>query len=60
MPLSWLQTFGAGIEEILRRGNGADRQLRAFDARGDVVEVVRGIADETEAVGAPATDGASA
>ena len=34
-----------GIEEILRRGNAADRQLRIFNANRDVVEVVRDIAD---------------
>jgi carboxylate-amine ligase len=39
----------AGIEEILRRGDSADRQLRTFNANRDVVEVVRDIADETEA-----------
>jgi carboxylate-amine ligase len=39
----------AGIEEILRRGNAADRQLRTFNANRDVVEVVRDIADVTEA-----------
>jgi carboxylate-amine ligase len=38
-----------GIEEILRRGNAADRQLRTFNANRDVVEVVRDIADVTEA-----------
>jgi carboxylate-amine ligase len=38
----------AGIEEILRRGNAADRQLRTFNANRDVVEVVRDIADVTE------------
>jgi glutamate---cysteine ligase / carboxylate-amine ligase len=43
----------AGVEEILRRGNGADRQLRVFNTNHDVVEVVRGIADETEDVEAP-------
>src|SRR5436305_14199870 len=31
----------AGIEDILRRGNGADRQLRVFNANRDIVEVVR-------------------
>ena len=41
----------AGIEEILRRGNGADRQLRVFNANRDIVEVVREIAELTEAVG---------
>jgi carboxylate-amine ligase len=39
----------SGIEEILRRGDSADRQLRTFNANRDVVEVVRDIADETEA-----------
>jgi glutamate---cysteine ligase / carboxylate-amine ligase len=39
----------AGIDEILRRGNAADRQLRTFNANRDVVEVVRDIADVTEA-----------
>jgi glutamate---cysteine ligase / carboxylate-amine ligase len=38
-----------GIEQILKRGNGADRQLRTFNANRDVVEVVRDIADVTEA-----------
>jgi hypothetical protein len=38
----------AGIEEILARGNGADRQLRTFNANRDIVEVVRDIADVTE------------
>jgi carboxylate-amine ligase len=44
----------AGIEEILARGNGADRQLRVFNANRDVVEVVREIADATEAAAVPA------
>lgn len=39
-----------GIREILARGNGADRQLRVFNANRDIVEVVREIADATEAV----------
>ncbi len=39
----------AGIEEIVRRGNSADRQLRTFNANRDVVEVVRDIAGLTEA-----------
>jgi carboxylate-amine ligase len=39
----------AGVEEILRRGNGADRQLHVFNANRDIVEVVREIADVTEA-----------
>jgi glutamate---cysteine ligase / carboxylate-amine ligase len=38
-----------GIREILSRGNGADRQLRVFNANRDVVEVVREIAEATEA-----------
>jgi carboxylate-amine ligase len=38
-----------GIREILSRGNGADRQLRVFNANRDIVEVVREIADATEA-----------
>jgi glutamate---cysteine ligase / carboxylate-amine ligase len=38
----------AGIERILRRGNGADRQLRVFNANRDIVEVVREIAELTE------------
>jgi carboxylate-amine ligase len=37
-----------GIEEILSRGDGADRQLRVFNANRDIVEVVRDIADVTE------------
>ena len=40
-----------GIEEILARGNGADRQRRVFNANRDVTEVVHEIADATEAVG---------
>jgi carboxylate-amine ligase len=42
-----------GIRDILARGNGADRQLRIYNANRDIVEVVREIADATEAV--PAT-----
>jgi len=37
-----------GIREILSRGNGADRQLRVFNANRDIVEVVREIAEATE------------
>jgi glutamate---cysteine ligase / carboxylate-amine ligase len=37
-----------GIEAILRNGNGADRQLRVFNANRDIVEVVSEIADATE------------
>jgi carboxylate-amine ligase len=43
-----------GIREILRRGNGADRQLRVYNANRDIVEVAREIADATEAGGDPA------
>jgi len=38
-----------GIREILSGGNGADRQLRVFNANRDLTEVVREIADATEA-----------
>ena len=38
-----------GIREILAHGNGADRQRRVFNANRDIVEVVREIADATEA-----------
>ncbi len=37
-----------GIGEILARGNGADRQLRIFNANRDIVEVVSEIAAATE------------
>jgi carboxylate-amine ligase len=43
-----------GIRAILSRGNGSDRQLRIFNANRDIVEVVREIADATEAVPAAA------
>jgi len=43
-----------GIREILARGNGADRQRRTFNANRDIVEVVREIADATEAAAATA------
>jgi glutamate---cysteine ligase / carboxylate-amine ligase len=43
----------AGVERILRRGNGADMQQRVFNANRDIVEVVREIAAETEDVGLP-------
>jgi carboxylate-amine ligase len=42
----------AGIGEILARGNGADRQLRVFNANRDIVEVVREIAALTEVAAA--------
>jgi carboxylate-amine ligase len=38
----------AGVEEILRRGNGADRQLCVFGATRDIVDVVREIVEATE------------
>jgi carboxylate-amine ligase len=41
-----------GIEEILSHGNGADRQLRVFNANRDIVEVVSEIADATEVAAA--------
>ncbi len=37
-----------GIQDLLSRGNGADRQLRVFNANRDLVEVVREVADATE------------
>jgi glutamate---cysteine ligase / carboxylate-amine ligase len=39
-----------GIRDILAHGNGADRQLRVYNANRDIVEVVREIADATETV----------
>jgi glutamate---cysteine ligase / carboxylate-amine ligase len=45
----------AGIEQILRRGNGSDRQLRVFNAHRDIVEVVREIAELTEVAAVAAT-----
>jgi glutamate---cysteine ligase / carboxylate-amine ligase len=42
-----------GVAEILARGNGADHQLRVFNANRDIVEVVAEIANATE-VPAPA------
>src|SRR5205809_1162169 len=38
-----------GVLAMLSRGNGADRQLRIYNANRDIVEVVREIADATEA-----------
>src|SRR5215211_7119393 len=43
-----------GIREILARGNGSDRQRRVWNANRDVVEVVREIANVTEAAAVPA------
>jgi glutamate---cysteine ligase / carboxylate-amine ligase len=37
-----------GVGEILSRGNGADGQLRVFNANRDIVEVVAEIANATE------------
>jgi carboxylate-amine ligase len=37
-----------GVREILAKGNGADRQLRIFNANRDIVEVASEIADATE------------
>jgi glutamate---cysteine ligase / carboxylate-amine ligase len=37
-----------GIRAILGKGNGADRQLRVFNANRDIVEVASEIADATE------------
>jgi carboxylate-amine ligase len=37
-----------GIEDILARGNGADAQLRVWNANRDIVEVVRELATLTE------------
>jgi carboxylate-amine ligase len=39
-----------GIQRILRDGNGADEQLRAFQETRDLVEVTRGIAALTERI----------
>jgi glutamate---cysteine ligase / carboxylate-amine ligase len=41
------------IEEILANGNGADRQLRVFNANRDIVEVVSEIANATETAAEP-------
>jgi glutamate---cysteine ligase / carboxylate-amine ligase len=43
-----------GIVEILRRGNGSDRQLRVYNANRDITEVAREIAEATEAAADPA------
>jgi carboxylate-amine ligase len=43
-----------GIKDILGKGNGADRQLRVFNANRDIVEVASEIADATEAAAVPA------
>ncbi len=46
-----------GVKAILSRGNGADRQLRVFNANRDIVEVVAEISKATEV--APVAGGAS-
>jgi glutamate---cysteine ligase / carboxylate-amine ligase len=43
-----------GIGEMLARGNGADRQLRVFNANRDIGEAVQEIAAATEAMPAAA------
>src|SRR5437867_2244916 len=43
-----------GIQEILGKGNGSDRQRRTWNANRDIVEVVREIADATEPAAVPA------
>jgi carboxylate-amine ligase len=50
----------AGVEEILSRGNGADRQLHIFNANRDIVEVVREIAEATEVAAEPEPEPAAA
>ena len=42
-----------GIRAILGKGNGSDRQLRIYNANRDIVEVVREVADATEAAATP-------
>jgi glutamate---cysteine ligase / carboxylate-amine ligase len=42
------------VRDILAGGNGADRQLRVYNANRDIAEVVREIADATEAAAVPA------
>ena len=42
-----------GVRAILARGNGADRQLRVFNANRDIVEVAREIANATERAAIP-------
>jgi carboxylate-amine ligase len=46
-----------GIGEILAKGNGADRQRRAWRAGHDVTEVAREIADATERAAVPMSAG---
>jgi carboxylate-amine ligase len=42
-----------GIQPILSRGNGADRQLRVFNANRDIAEVAEEIANATEVAAVP-------
>ena len=42
-----------GIQTILSRGNGADRQLRVFNANRDIAEVAEEIANATEVAAVP-------
>ena len=42
-----------GVREILARGNGADRQLRVWNANRDIVEVAHEVAEGTEASAVP-------
>jgi len=49
-----------GIQEILRRGNGADRQLRVYNSNRDIVEVTREIAEATEVAPDPEPEPAAA
>jgi carboxylate-amine ligase len=44
-----------GIEAILSRGNGAEQQLRVWNANRDIVEVVEDLASATEAGAAVST-----
>jgi glutamate---cysteine ligase / carboxylate-amine ligase len=44
-----------GVREIISGGNGADRQLRTWNANRDVVEVVVELADATEAAAVAVT-----
>jgi carboxylate-amine ligase len=46
-----------GVREILAHGNGAERQLRIFNANRDIVEVVEEIAAATETLPAPTGPG---
>jgi carboxylate-amine ligase len=43
-----------GVRDILARGNGADRQLRVWNATRDITEVVRELAAATEVAAASA------